>query len=97
MSKLHRVQVYVNDIDITEILFTSPNEQFQAQLELFKLQPECAWVLEHAVTLGYDIDDVSAAFGRRLKIYADLTDKQYVDFLLRFDYDSHVYENSNAR
>ena len=89
---LHRVQVYVNDIDIKDVINTSPNDQFRQQLELFKLEPECAWVLTHSVTLGYETDDVSAAFGRRLKIYADLTDKQYVDFLLRFDYESHIYE-----
>lgn len=96
MNSLHRVVVFVNDIDIADVLYTSPNDQFKRQLELFKLEPECAWVLEHAVTLGYETDDVSVAFGRRLKIYADLTDKQYVDFLLRFDYESHVYENRGS-
>ena len=93
MSDLNRVLVYEGIVDTLDILYLSLKDQYSIKFTEFAKTAEYQWVENNAVQVGFDTDDVSVPFGRLLTIYADLTDKQYVDFLLRFDYDTHKYPN----
>jgi hypothetical protein len=54
----------------------------------FSLTPEYAWVEANEIDLQYTVDDRAQDWHKQIRFYGDLTEAEYVDYILRF-FDHH--------
>jgi hypothetical protein len=78
----HRVRFFTSTF--TDDVDTQMSDRFWRIAEEFKLTPQAEWVKDNDITLAWMEDDIYYSFGKMCIIYGDLTERQYVDYSLRF-------------
>jgi hypothetical protein len=80
----HRVRFFTKMMDMDYVVNLHNNEIFWKIAEEFKLTPQAQWVEDNDIKLAFMEDEIYYAWGKMCLIYGDITEKQYVDYSLRF-------------
>lgn len=80
----HRVRLFKDEIHLGDVTDMHPNEVFWKVANKFKETPEAKWVDENDIEIKWAEDDHYLSWHKVMMIYADLTERQYVDYSLRF-------------
>lgn len=83
-NKKYRVRFFTHQENDYTKLLKSHAEQFWRVADLFKETPQYSWVENNDIDLQWHSDDVYVGYGKQYIIYADLDEKQYTDYGLRF-------------
>lgn len=81
---LYRVRFFISKIVFTDMMKMSQDEIYWDAANQFKHTDVYKWVQENAVALHWSQDDNVLAWHTQLLFYGDLTEKQMVDYALRF-------------
>jgi hypothetical protein len=71
-------------VDMNEVSGLHNNVIFWKIAEEFKLTPQAQWVEDNGIELAWMEDEIYYAWGKMCIIYGDITERQYVDYSLRF-------------
>jgi len=92
MTSSHRVRMFLDRIDAVD-LYTiydddsaqpSERDSIHASFKRFSLTAEARWCNQQQdLRLHHATDNITFAYAIQLVIYADLTSKQYTDYVLR--------------
>lgn len=80
----HRVRFFTKMVDMDEVADLHNNEIFWKVAEEFKLTPQAQWVDDNDIKLAFMEGEIYYAWGKMCIIYGDITERQYVDYSLRF-------------
>jgi hypothetical protein len=80
----HRVVFYTEKLHFDETLGMNNDQVFWEVANKFKNTREYAWVEDNAVALQWATDNTVLMWHRQVMFYGDLTERQYVDYTLRF-------------
>ena len=80
----HRVRFFTKMVDMNEVSGLHNNVIFWKIAEEFKLTPQAQWVEDNGIELAWMEDEIYYAWGKMCIIYGDITERQYVDYSLRF-------------
>lgn len=80
----HRVRFFTSQVYFTESINLSTKELFWDAAKSFKETDIYSWVEENGVKLHWAEDDNSISWCKQVIFYGDLTEKQFVDYALRF-------------
>lgn len=81
---LHRVRFFISKIVFTDMMKMNKDEIFWDAANQFKHTDIYKWVEENGVVLQWAQDDNLMAWHAQLLFYGDLTERQMVDYTLRF-------------
>lgn len=80
----YRVRFFTHHETDYSKLLNSKEKQFWDVAEKFKNTPQYEWVENNDIRLQWHEDEVYIGHGRQYIIYADLEEKQYTEYALRF-------------
>ena len=89
---LHRVRMFLDRIDAIDIYSVydddsaqpSERDSIYSSFKRFALTREAAWCNQQEnLKLLHAMDNITFAYAVQIVIYADLTDRQYADYILR--------------
>jgi hypothetical protein len=80
----HRVRLYKDEIHLNEVTTMHPNQIFWHVANKFKETEVAAWVELNEIEIKWMEDDHLMSWHKALLIYADLTERQYTEYTLRF-------------
>jgi hypothetical protein len=83
-ANTHRVRFFTKMVDIDEASDMHNNEIFWKVAEEFKLTPQAQWVDDNDIKLAFMEGEIYYTWGKMCIIYGDITERQYVDYSLRF-------------
>lgn len=83
-----RVRLFRKEIHLSSAVKFNANEIFWQVANEFKSTPVYRWVEDNSIDLKWEEDDHIASWHKLCLLYADLTQPQYVDYVLRF-FDHH--------
>jgi hypothetical protein len=85
-SRPHRVRLFVTAQGLDELFSTSAVEKFHKVVNEFKRKEPSRyqWLEENDVKLDWIEDDYFLSYARKIIIVGDLTESQYIDYILRF-------------
>lgn len=81
---LFRVRFFIGKIVFTDYVNMSNDQVYWDAANQFKLTNIYEWVEENNVKLHWAEDDNVLAWHKQVVFYGDLTEKQMVDYTLRF-------------
>ncbi len=88
---IHRVCMYRDQVTVTAVYnvydddatVTGEEDSVLACIKRFSKTREAAWANQQDIRLHHCTDKLTYAYAIGVEVYADLTDKQYTDYVLR--------------
>lgn len=81
---LYRVRFFISKIIFTDYVNMSDDQVYWDAANQFKRTNIYEWVEENNVKLHWAEDDNVLAWHKQVVFYGDITEKQMVDYILRF-------------
>ena len=80
----HRVRFFKTHLHFQDAVSMDTGRMFWAAAEVFKETDQYQWVENNGIELQWSNDLGSLAWHRQIVFYGDLTERQFIDYTLRF-------------
>lgn len=80
----HRVRFFETHLHFEDAVNMDTNEIFWTAADIFKKTDKYQWVESNGIVLQWSNDLGILAWHRQIVFYGDLTERQFIDYTLRF-------------